>query len=108
MYQRGREWQSDCCTREQDRADEFVKPLMAAALAFPLPGGTAAARGQPAAKVLRVIPSADPAELDPTKALNLIGRIYSQMVFDTLFALDSQLAPKPMMVESETGQRRTA
>ena len=28
------------------------------------------------------------------------------MVFDTLFALDSKLAPKPMMVESETGQRR--
>ena len=75
--------------------------LMAAALAFPLLGGTAAAEDNPPRTVLRVIPSADPAELDPTKALNLIGRIYSQMVFDTLFALDSHLDPKPMMVESE-------
>ena len=76
-----------------------LKPLMVAVLAFAFAGGTAAA--QEATKVLRVIPSADPAELDPTKALNLIGRIYSQMVFETLFALDSKLAPKPMMVESE-------
>ncbi len=75
------------------------KSLIAAAVALALTGGTVAA--QDAHRVLRVIPSADPADLDPTKALNLIGRIYSQMVFDTLFALDSKLAPKPMMVESE-------
>src|SRR5271163_5088963 len=52
--------------------------------------------------VLKVVPSADVAELDPTRAANQIGRIYSQMVFDTLFALDHTLSPKPMMVESET------
>ena len=39
-------------------------------------------------KVLHVVPSADVAELDPARAANQIGRIYSQMVFDTLFALD--------------------
>ncbi len=53
-------------------------------------------------KVLHVVPSADVSELDPTRAANQIGRIYSQMVFDSLFALDHTLSPKPMMVESET------
>src|SRR5215475_12578195 len=52
-------------------------------------------------EVLKVIPSADAAELDPARAANQIGRIYSQMVFDTLFALDQSLSPKPMMVDKE-------
>jgi peptide/nickel transport system substrate-binding protein len=52
-------------------------------------------------KVLEVVPSADAAELDPARAANQIGRIYSQMVFDTLFALDQSLSPKPMMVDKE-------
>ena len=60
------------------------------------------AAAQTPMKVLKVVPSADVAELDPTRAANQIGRIYSQMVFDTLFALDHTLSPKPMMVESET------
>ncbi len=49
-----------------------------------------------------MVPSADVAELDPTRAANQIGRIYSQMVFDTLYALDHTLSPKPMMVDKET------
>jgi peptide/nickel transport system substrate-binding protein len=63
-------------------------------------GGSASA--QSTSKVLRVVPSADVAELDPARAANQIGRIYSQMVFDTLFALDQNLSPKPMMVDKET------
>ena len=47
------------------------------------------------------MPSADVAELDPARAANQIGRIYSQMVFDTLFALDQSLSPKPLMVDKE-------
>jgi peptide/nickel transport system substrate-binding protein len=58
--------------------------------------------GQAPATVLRVAPSADVQELDPTRGRNLISRIYSQMVFDTLFALDHTLSPKPMMVDHET------
>ncbi|MBL6082067.1 ABC transporter substrate-binding protein [Belnapia sp. T18] len=58
------------------------------------------ARAQPQPSVLRVVPSADLTELDPTRGANLVSRIYSQMVFDTLFALDSQLRPKPLMLES--------
>jgi peptide/nickel transport system substrate-binding protein len=53
-------------------------------------------------KVLKVIPSAELSQLDPDLAANLIGRTYAQMVFDTLFALDHNMSPKPMMVESET------
>jgi peptide/nickel transport system substrate-binding protein len=69
--------------------------VLAAAMALLTP----AAQAQ--MKVLHVVPSADAAELDPTRAANQIGRIYSQMVFDTLFALDHTLSPKPMMVDKE-------
>ena len=58
-------------------------------------------RAQAPANVLEVVPSADVAELDPARAANQIGRIYSQMVFDTLFALDQSLSPKPLMVDKE-------
>jgi len=51
-------------------------------------------------RVLRVVPSADLTELDPTRGANLVSRIYSQMVFETLFALDSTLTPRPLMLES--------
>jgi peptide/nickel transport system substrate-binding protein len=70
--------------------------LAAALLAHP-------AAAQPAAnRVLRVVPSADLSELDPTRGPNLVARIYQQMVFDTLFAFDSNLQPRPMMVESHS------
>ena len=65
-------------------------------------GTVAAVAAAPAvaigASVLKVAPSADVQELDPTRGRNLISRIYSQMVFDTLFALDSQFKPHPQMV----------
>ncbi|MGG5823228.1 ABC transporter substrate-binding protein [Falsiroseomonas sp. HW251] len=60
-------------------------------------GDPAAAQGN--SRVLRVVPSADLAELDPTRGPNLVARIYQQMVFDTLFAFDSNLQPRRMMVE---------
>jgi peptide/nickel transport system substrate-binding protein len=63
---------------------------------------TGTAWGQTPGTVLKVAPSADVQELDPTRGRNLISRIYSQMVFDTLFALDHTLSPKPMMVDRET------
>lgn len=62
----------------------------------------AATRAEGATGILKVVPSADVAELDPTRAANQIGRIYAQMVFDTLFALDHALSPKPMMVDTES------
>ncbi len=71
---------------------------LAAGLCALLAVGSATA--QSLTNVLRVVPSADITELDPTRGANLISRIYSQMVFETLFALDSTLTPRPMMVES--------
>jgi peptide/nickel transport system substrate-binding protein len=56
---------------------------------------------QDASRVLRVVPSADPAVLDPTRGMNLIARTFAQTVFETLFALDSHLLPRPMMVDRE-------
>ncbi|MEA2771605.1 MAG: peptide/nickel transport system substrate-binding protein [Acetobacteraceae bacterium] len=63
---------------------------------------TGSAQAGDGKRVLRVVPSADLSELDPTMGANLISRIYQQMVFDTLFALDGNLLPKPMMVDRES------
>ena len=76
----------------------FVAALF---LCGPLCIAGAPAYGQSPTNVLEVVPSADVAELDPARAANQIGRIYSQMVFDTLFALDQSLSPRPMMVDKE-------
>ena len=62
-------------------------PLFAALFCGLLCIAAQSASGQKPTKVLRVVPSADVAETDPARAANQIGRIYSQMVFDTLFAL---------------------
>jgi peptide/nickel transport system substrate-binding protein len=59
------------------------------------------AAAQDTSHVLRVVPSADPAVLDPTRGMNLIARTFAQTVFETLFALDSHLVPRPMMVDRE-------
>src|ERR1700761_2444665 len=82
------------------RALMLSNPIPVACLVSLLSFGTAAA--QAPTGVLKVVPSADVAELDPARASNQIGRIYSQMVFDTLFALDHTLSPRPMMVEHES------
>src|SRR4051812_10382874 len=63
-----------------------------------VPAGTALA--QAPAKVLRVAPSADLTQLDPVFASIVITRIYGLMVYETLFAWDSKLQPKPQMVGS--------
>ncbi|MBN9063736.1 MAG: hypothetical protein BGP06_18735 [Rhizobiales bacterium 65-9] len=69
-------------------------------LSLALTAATAAA--QDANRVLKVVPSTDISELDPTRGANLISRVYSQMVFDTLYALDKDLTPQPMMVDKKT------
>jgi peptide/nickel transport system substrate-binding protein len=66
-------------------------------LAFVVP-----AWAQSPARVLRVVPSADVAEMDPTRGPNAISRIFGGMVFDTLFALDHTMTARPMMLESWT------
>lgn len=72
---------------------------MVVALLLAIWGSSAAA--QDTHGILRVVPSADPAVLDPTRGMNLIARTFAQTVFETLYALDSHLVPRPMMVERE-------
>jgi peptide/nickel transport system substrate-binding protein len=69
--------------------------LLSAGLLLPL--SAYAQNGPP--KVLRVVPSADLTQLDPTFASIVITRIYGLMVYETLFAWDSKLQPKPQMVK---------
>lgn len=59
------------------------------------------AKAQPApAKVLRVAPHADLKTLDPVAASIVITRMHGLMIYETLFAWDASLSPKPQMVES--------
>jgi peptide/nickel transport system substrate-binding protein len=58
--------------------------------------GFAQARGS----VLRVIPHADLKNIDPIWTTAYISRNHGYMVYDTLFAMDANLSPKPQMVES--------
>src|SRR5208282_754521 len=94
------------CTPRHPRYSPATNPgghsMSLRQFAFVAAMGVAATTAHAQQKVLHVVPSADVAELDPTRAANQIGRIYSQMVFDTLFALDHTLSPKPMMVDKET------
>lgn len=60
-----------------------------------------AAQAQPAPKnVLRVAPHADLKTLDPVAASIVITRMHGLMIYETLFAWDANLQPKPQMVES--------
>ncbi|NBY25996.1 MAG: ABC transporter substrate-binding protein [Betaproteobacteria bacterium] len=53
-----------------------------------------------AAQTVRFVPHADLKILDTTWTNALITRNHGLMVYDTLFALDAKLQPKPQMVES--------
>ncbi|WP_204273391.1 hypothetical protein, partial [Stenotrophomonas maltophilia] len=59
------------------------------------------AYAQPAPqRVLRVAPHADLKTLDPVAASIVITRMHGLMIYETLFAWDSNLQPRPQMVES--------
>src|SRR6202047_241015 len=51
-------------------------------------------------KVLRVVPHADLKVLDPHTNTATITLMHGAMIYDTLFAWDAKLQPKPQMVES--------
>lgn len=75
--------------------------LAAAALAAAPLFLAAGASAQPGpGKVLRVAPHADLKTLDPVAASIVITRMHGLMIYETLFAWDSNLQPKPQMVES--------
>jgi peptide/nickel transport system substrate-binding protein len=66
---------------------------------------TAAALSRPAiaqrapARVLRFIPHANLAAVDPVATSGYIVRNYGFMVYDTLYGVDTEFRPKPQMVE---------
>ncbi len=68
----------------------------AAALGF---AGTAPAIAQPANRTLRFIPHADLSTIDPVGTTGYVVRNHGYMVYDTLYALDSQFRPRPQMAE---------
>src|ERR1700681_2241234 len=53
-------------------------------------------------KMLRFIPQADLRSIDPIWTTAYITRNFGYMVFDTLFALDKDLQPRPQMVDRWT------
>ncbi len=59
---------------------------------------TAFAGGAAAETTLRLVPQADLKNLDPVWTTAAITANHAYMVYDTLFALDSKLEPKPQMV----------
>jgi peptide/nickel transport system substrate-binding protein len=71
------------------------RTLLASAAALAAP---AIARSQ-ASRVLRFVPQADLAVLDPVWTTTYQSRDHGLLVFDTLFGLDSQLDPQPQMAE---------
>jgi peptide/nickel transport system substrate-binding protein len=72
--------------------------LLAGAAALLL-AGHAGAQTAPR-NVLRVAPHADLKTLDPVAASIVITRMHGLMIYETLFAWDANLQPKPQMVES--------
>src|SRR5208283_5655774 len=70
-----------------------LAPVAALALAAP-------ARAQGTGSVLRFVPHADLAIIDPYFSGVYITRNYGYMVYDTLFAMDSAFRPQPQMVDT--------
>ena len=65
--------------------------------------------GQARGSVLRVIPHADLKNIDPIWTTAYISRNHGYMVYDTLFAMDANLSPKPQMVDTweESADKKT-
>src|SRR5271154_1325545 len=80
-------------------AGKPITLLSSALLAFCLAAAPPARAEQ---KILRVIPQADLKVLDTHFNSIQVTKIYALMVYDTLYAWDSHLQPKPQMVESYT------
>ncbi len=76
----------------------FVALLAAAPLAAP----TFAQSPPRSAKTLRVVMHSDLKIIDPVWTTAYIARNHGYMIYDTLFALDMNLEPRPQMIDSWT------
>ncbi len=59
-------------------------------------------------KVLRFVPQANLANLDPIWTTQYVVRNGSLLIWDTLLGVDDQLQPKPQMVECPRIRQRTS
>nr|WP_314071417.1 ABC transporter substrate-binding protein [uncultured Roseococcus sp.] len=77
-----------------------LRRAAAALLILPVLAGTALAQGgdPPPNRVLRVVPHADLRTLDPVSVSVVITRMHGLMIYESLFAWDSQLRAQPQMV----------
>ncbi|WP_135470048.1 ABC transporter substrate-binding protein [Crenalkalicoccus roseus] len=73
--------------------------LGAASLAAPR---LAAAQGAPGRRLLRFVPQADLALLDPIHSVAFVTRNHAMMVYDTLYGWDAELRARPQMAEGHT------
>lgn len=72
---------------------EMMRGAAAAAAALAAPS-IASAQGR---SVLRFVPQADLALLDPVQSTAIVTRNHGMMVYDTLYGLDESLTPRPQM-----------
>ena len=76
------------------------RTLLATGAAVPLAGPRlAAAQGQSGRRVLRFVPQADLALLDPIHSVAFVTRNHGLMVYDTLYGWDANLRAQPQMAE---------
>lgn len=85
----------------------LLRRVLLGAAALPLLLGAAAAQAQGTGartpeRVLRVVPHADLRTLDPVAVSVVITRMHGLMIYESLFAWDSQLRPHPQMVQDYT------
>jgi peptide/nickel transport system substrate-binding protein len=76
---------------------ELLAGTAAVAAAAGMPG---AASAQAKRNVLKVVPHANLQVIDPIWTTGYISRNHGYMIYDTLFALDDGLKPRPQMAES--------
>ncbi len=71
----------------------MIRLLVASCLLWTLPA-------RAADNVLRVVPITDVQLLDPVYGTAWVNVVAGQMLYETLFAWDSTLQPKPQMVDA--------
>ena len=85
---------------------QFTQTALSFAAACGLPAslaqGQSTAQTQGGAKVLRVVPQAEPLVFDPHQSQANVTSVHAAMVYDTLFSWDADMVPQPQMVETWT------
>ena len=85
-----------------NRRKHLLKRRNLIASAAALAGLPRVAIGQAASKTLIFVPQANLTSLDPVWTTATVTRNYAYLVFDTLYATDANLEPKPQMAEGHT------